>query len=104
MDVLKSGYKISVGLAGVGIVILCRLLLYAPASPCVYISVVYIYIYVYVKHIYIYIYMYVYIYIYVIYTYMYVYVCMYIYIYIYYNHMFISSTVKQVLRVENIAA
>jgi len=33
MDVLKSGYKISVGLAGVGIVILCRLLLHAPSHP-----------------------------------------------------------------------
>jgi len=33
MDVLKSGYKISVGLAGVGIVILCRLLLYVPSHP-----------------------------------------------------------------------
>jgi H(+)-translocating pyrophosphatase len=33
MEVLKSGYKISVGLAGVGIVIVCRLLLYTPVHP-----------------------------------------------------------------------
>ncbi|CAK9031241.1 unnamed protein product, partial [Durusdinium trenchii] len=33
MEVLKSGYKISVGLAAVGIVILCRLLLYTDAHP-----------------------------------------------------------------------
>jgi len=33
MQVLKDGYKISVGLAGIGIVILCRLLLYTDAHP-----------------------------------------------------------------------
>jgi len=33
MEVLKGGYKISVGLAGVGIIILCRLLLHAPSHP-----------------------------------------------------------------------
>merc|ERR1719394_1612943 len=33
MDVLKSGYKISVTLAGIGIVVLCRLLLYTDAHP-----------------------------------------------------------------------
>ncbi|CAJ1348880.1 unnamed protein product [Effrenium voratum] len=33
MEVLKSGYKVSVGLAAVGIVVLCRLLLYTPSHP-----------------------------------------------------------------------
>ena len=33
MEVLKNGYKISVMLAGVGIVIICRLLLYTPKHP-----------------------------------------------------------------------
>lgn len=33
MEVLKSGYKISVAMAGVGIVVLCRLLLYTEAHP-----------------------------------------------------------------------
>jgi len=33
MEVLKSGYKISVALAGVGIVVLCRLLLHTDAHP-----------------------------------------------------------------------
>mmetsp|Transcript_90086 Transcript_90086/g.233649 ORF Transcript_90086/g.233649 Transcript_90086/m.233649 type:complete len:818 (-) Transcript_90086:541-2994(-) len=33
MEVLKSGYKISVALAAVGIVVLCRLLLYTPTHP-----------------------------------------------------------------------
>jgi len=33
MEVLKSGYKISVALAGVGIVVICRLLLYCDAHP-----------------------------------------------------------------------
>lgn len=33
MEVLKSGYKVSVGLAAVGIVVLCRLLLYTESHP-----------------------------------------------------------------------
>ncbi|CAE7276392.1 AVPL2 [Symbiodinium natans] len=33
MEVLKSGYKVSVGLAAVGIVVLCRLLLYTEEHP-----------------------------------------------------------------------
>eukprot|EP00930_Biecheleria_cincta_P034871 TRINITY_DN24037_c0_g1_i1.p1 TRINITY_DN24037_c0_g1~~TRINITY_DN24037_c0_g1_i1.p1 ORF type:complete len:837 (-),score=163.72 TRINITY_DN24037_c0_g1_i1:498-2978(-) len=33
MEVLKSGYKVSVGLAAIGIVILCRMLLYTSAFP-----------------------------------------------------------------------
>jgi len=33
MEVLKSGYKVSVGLAGIGIVLICRLLLYTAAKP-----------------------------------------------------------------------
>eukprot|EP00931_Biecheleriopsis_adriatica_P056228 TRINITY_DN33310_c0_g1_i1.p1 TRINITY_DN33310_c0_g1~~TRINITY_DN33310_c0_g1_i1.p1 ORF type:complete len:855 (-),score=165.95 TRINITY_DN33310_c0_g1_i1:68-2479(-) len=33
MEVLKNGYKVSVGLAGVGIVLICRLLLYTSTHP-----------------------------------------------------------------------
>jgi len=38
MEVMKSGYKISLFLAGVGVVALCRLLLHTPAYPTAWIS------------------------------------------------------------------
>jgi len=37
MEVLKSGYKVSVGLAAVGIVALCRMLLHSPEYPMAWI-------------------------------------------------------------------